>query len=146
MILGRTVAPFERVHPAWLVLSSVSAQITVFNLAGCCPTITRPGWSFSVSALRISCSCIMYIVRICTVRWLLAYFLYMLVHLQPSWWPCVLSQACSLSLANVRVIVCCQSVQLCTILHLYVSTGITPYSSNILQYMMHQFPCVFTNA
>ena len=25
MILGRTLAPFWRVHPAWLVLSSVSA-------------------------------------------------------------------------------------------------------------------------
>jgi hypothetical protein len=44
--------------------------------------LSRPGWSFSVNVLRISRSCIAYTARSYTVRWLLAYFLYMLVRLQ----------------------------------------------------------------
>jgi hypothetical protein len=69
--------------------------------AGCCSTITTEHVICVVCILRILRSYIMYTVRSGTVRWLLAYFLYMLVRLQLLWWPDGLLQVDSLCLANL---------------------------------------------
>jgi hypothetical protein len=85
----KRLAPFWRVHPARLVLSSAFVQ------AQCL------GSEHVICILRILRSYIMCTVRSGTVRWLLAYFLYMPVRLQLLWWPGGLLQVDSLCLANL---------------------------------------------
>ena len=73
----------------------------VLDFAGCCSTVMTEHVICVLCILRILRSYIVYTVRSGTVRWLLAYFLCMLVRLQLLWWPDGLLQVDSLCLANL---------------------------------------------